>query len=132
MFDFVGQVAGTKIWSLRLDFFMKISSSQEGTWSQGLVPLCVPTLSSNFACNGAAKQVSAGVEPCNMIGFVKLLRTSVARQVSRRVEPLSTSGTTRNGRSGEKLKQEFDRVTQLRETVSQRRCTKVSDKSFNV
>ena len=22
-------------------------------------------------CNGAAKQVSAGVEPCNMVGFMK-------------------------------------------------------------
>ena len=92
----------------------------------------MPALSSNFACNGSAKQVSAGVEPYNMIGFVKLLRTSVARQVSRKVEPPSTSGTARNGRSGEKLKQEFHRVTPLPETVSQRRCTQVSDKSFNV
>ena len=53
-------------------------------------------------CNGAAKQVSAGVAPCNMVGLVKRFRTSVARQVSRKVEPLSTSETARNGRSGEK------------------------------
>ena len=53
-------------------------------------------------CNDAAKQVSAGVAPCNMVGFVKPFRTSVARQVSRKVEPLSTSATARNGRSGEK------------------------------
>ena len=52
-------------------------------------------------CNGAAKQVSAGVAPCNIVGFVKLFRTSVARQVSRKVEPLSTYATVRNGRSGE-------------------------------
>ena len=60
------------------------------------------------------KQISAGVAPCNMVGFVKLFRTSVARQVSRNVEPLSTSATARNGRSGEK--QEFHRVTPLRES----------------
>ena len=52
-------------------------------------------------CNGAAKQVSAGVAPCNMVGFVKLFRTSIAREVSRKVEPLSTSATARNGRNGE-------------------------------
>ena len=55
-------------------------------------------------CNGAAKQVSAGVAPCNMVGFVKLFRTSVARQVSRKVELLSTSATARNGLSGEKTR----------------------------
>ena len=57
-----------------------------------------------------------------MVGFVKLFRTSVARQVSRKVEPLSTSATARNGRS----------VTPLRETGLVRRCTQVSAKSFNV
>ena len=81
-------------------------------------------------CNGAAKQVSAGVAPCNMVGFVKLFRTSVARRVSGKVEPLSTSATARNGRSG--YKQEFHRVTPLRETSLVRRCTQVSAKSFNV
>ena len=81
-------------------------------------------------CNGAAKQVSAGVAPCNMVGFVKLFRTSVARQVSRKVEPLSTSATARNGRSGEK-KQEFHRLTPRRETGLVCRCTQVSAKSFN-
>ena len=81
-------------------------------------------------CNDAAKQVSAGVAPCNMVGFVKPFRTSVARQVSRKVEPLSTSATARNGRSGEK--QEFHRVTPLREPELFRRCTQVSAKSFNV
>ena len=45
-----------------------------------------------------------GVAPCVMVGFVKLFRTSVARQVSRKVEPLSTSATARNGRSGEKTR----------------------------
>ena len=53
-------------------------------------------------CNGAAKHVSAGVAPCNMVGFVKLFRTSVARQVSQKVEPLSTSAKALNGRNGEK------------------------------
>ena len=64
-------------------------------------------------CNGAADQVLAGVAPCYMVGFVKLFRTSVARQVSRKVEPLSTSATARNSRSGEK--KEFHSVTPLRE-----------------
>ena len=41
---------------------------------------------------------------CNMVDFVKLFRTPVARQVSRKVEPLSTSATARNGRSGEKTR----------------------------
>ena len=62
-------------------------------------------------CNGAAKQVSAGVAPCNMVGFVKLFRTCVARQVSRKVEPLSTSATVAVVK-----KEEFHRVTPLRET----------------
>ena len=57
-------------------------------------------------CNGAAKQVSAGVAPCNMVGFVKLFRISVTRQVSRKVEPLSTSATVAVVK-----KQEFQRVT---------------------
>ena len=30
-FEFVGQVAGTKFWSLRLDFLVKMGSSHEGT-----------------------------------------------------------------------------------------------------
>ena len=69
-------------------------------------------------CNGAAKQVSAGVAPCNMVGFVKLFRTSVARQISRKVEPLSTSATARNGK---KKPRRFHRVTPLRETGLVRR-----------
>ena len=44
-------------------------------------------------CNGVAKHVSAGVAPGKMVGFVKLFGTSVAKQVSRKVEPLSTSAT---------------------------------------
>ena len=55
-------------------------------------------------CNSAAKQVSAGVAPCNMVGFVKLFRTSVARQISQKVEPLSTSAMARDGHSGEKAR----------------------------
>ena len=55
-------------------------------------------------CNGAVKQVSAGIAPCDMVGFLKLFRTSIARQVSRKVEPLSISETAHNGRSGEKTK----------------------------
>lgn len=45
--------------------------------------------------NGDAKHVSAGAAKFNMAGFVKLfwIRTSVARQVSRKVEPFSTSAT---------------------------------------
>ena len=42
-------------------------------------------------CNRGAKYLSAGVAQFNMVDFVKLFRTSVARQVSRKVEPLSTS-----------------------------------------
>ena len=30
-FEFVGPVAGTKFWSLRLDFVAKIASSHDGT-----------------------------------------------------------------------------------------------------
>ena len=78
-------------------------------------------------CNGAAKQVSAVVAPCNMVGFVKLFRTTVARHVSGKVEPLSTSATPRNGRSGEK--QEFHHVPPLRETGLVGRCTQVSAKN---
>ena len=81
-------------------------------------------------CKGAAKQVSTGVALCNMVGFVKLFRTSVARQVSRKVEPLSTSATVAVVK-----KQEFHRVTPLRETGLARRCTQVLAlvlASFNV
>ena len=53
-------------------------------------------------CNGTAKQVSTGVAPCSMVGLVKLFRTFVTRQVSRKVEPLSTSAKARNGCSAEK------------------------------
>ena len=58
-FEFVGQVAGTIYWSLRLDFLMKIASSHEGAWSPRLksrglvariVPLCVPTLNMQCTC----------------------------------------------------------------------------------
>jgi len=64
-------------------------------------------------CNGAAKQASAGVAPCNMVGFIKLFWTSVARQVSRKVELLSTSATVAT--IAVVIKQEFRRVTPLRE-----------------
>ena len=60
-----------------------------------------------------------------MVGFVKLFRTSVARQVSRKVEPLSTSATARNGE-----KQEFHHVTPPRETGLVHHCTQVSAKSI--
>ena len=36
-FEFVGPVAGTKFWSLRLHFFTKMGSAHEGNWSPGLV-----------------------------------------------------------------------------------------------
>ena len=49
-------------------------------------------------CNGTAKQVSAGIAPCSMVGLVKLFRTFVTRQVSRN----STSAKARNGCSAEK------------------------------
>ena len=45
---------------------------------------------------GAVKQVSAGVAPCNMVSFVKLFWTSVARQVSFKVELLSISATAKS------------------------------------
>ena len=50
------------------------------------------------------KSISAGVARCNIVGFVKLFRTSVARQVSQKVEPLSTSAMARKGRSGGKTR----------------------------
>ena len=61
-----------------------------------------------------AKEVSARVALFNMVGFVKLFQTSVARKISRKVEPLSTSAMARNGCSGEK--NEFHRVTPFRES----------------
>ena len=79
--------------------------------------------------NGAAKQVSAGVVPFNKVGFVQLFRISVASQVSRKVEQLSTSpsATARNGRSDEKRKS-FTVLHHFMKLVSQRRCTQVSVK----
>ena len=61
-----------------------------------------------------------------MVSFEKHFRTSVARQVScsRKVKPLSTSATARNGRGGEK--QEFHRVTPLRETGLAQSCCAVA------
>ena len=47
-------------------------------------------------CSSAVKQVSAGVAPCNMVGFVKFFCTSVSRQVSRKVELLSISATVKS------------------------------------
>ena len=44
-FEFVGRVAGTKMWFLRLEFLTKMGRSHEGTWTPGLVPSCVPTFS---------------------------------------------------------------------------------------
>ena len=76
------------------------------------------------------KQVPAGVAPCNFFSFVKLFRTSVARQVPRRtasfllLQRLATVAVVK--------KQEFHRVTLLCETVLVRHCTQVSAKSFNV
>ena len=52
-----------------------------------------------------------------MVGFVKLFPTCVARQVSRKVEPLSTSATVAVVK-----KQEFHRVTPLHETGLARSC----------
>ena len=47
-FEFVGLVAGTKFWSLRLDFVAKMASSHDATSPcdllQGLVASCVLTL----------------------------------------------------------------------------------------
>ena len=36
-FEFLGQVAGAKIWSLRLDFLSKIASSHDGTCPRDLL-----------------------------------------------------------------------------------------------
>ena len=80
--------------------------------------------------NGVAKQVSAGVAPCNMVGFVKLferpLRDKFHGKVNRflLLQRLATVAVVK--------KQEFHRVTPLRETGHVRRCTQVSAKSFNV
>ena len=46
-----------------------------------------------LVCNGAEKQVSAGIASCNIVCFVKLFQTSVARQVSRKLEAYCTSET---------------------------------------
>ena len=43
-------------------------------------------------CSRVAKQVSGSIAPCNvMVVFVKGFRIFVSRQVSQKVEPLSTS-----------------------------------------
>ena len=63
-FEIVGQVAGTKFWSLRLDSLVKMGGSHERTWSPGLaaglrlVPPCVPTLK------------ALGLRPCTFISFL--------------------------------------------------------------
>ena len=38
-------------------------------------------------------QVSAGVAPCNIGGYINFFKTLIARQVSRKAEPLSNSAT---------------------------------------
>ena len=48
MFEFVGQVAGIKLWSLRLDLWMKMGSLQGGTWSPGLVAGTSPFVCANL------------------------------------------------------------------------------------
>ena len=62
--------------------------------------------------NGAA-EVSAGAAPCKMVSFVKPFRTSVARQVSRKVEPLSISATVATIPLVDKIKQECQCTTPL-------------------
>ena len=47
-------------------------------------------------CSSAVKQVSAGVAPCNMVGFVKRFSTSVSRQLSCKVEMLSICATVKS------------------------------------
>ena len=61
---------------------------------------------------------------------MKLFRTSVAKKVSRKVEPLST--LQRLATVPVVKKQEVHRVTPVRETGLVRRCTQVSAKSFNM
>ena len=41
-FEFLGPISGTKIQSLRPDFWRKLACSHGGTWSQGLVPATGP------------------------------------------------------------------------------------------
>ena len=41
-FEFLGPISGTKIQSLRPDFWRKLACSHDGTWSQGLVPATGP------------------------------------------------------------------------------------------
>ena len=64
-------------------------------------PLHVETFSGNLCATALRNKFQQAL---HRVGFVKLFRTSVARQVSRKVEPLSTSATARNGLSGEKKK----------------------------
>ena len=57
---------------------------------------CALKLLGDAHAQDAVKQVSAGVAPCNMVSFVKLFWTSVARQLSRKVELPSISATAKS------------------------------------
>ena len=50
-FESFALVAGTKFWSQRLQFLTKMGSSHEGTWSPGLLPLCMCVQTFIFVCN---------------------------------------------------------------------------------
>ena len=86
-------------------------------------PLHVETFSWNV-CNGAVKQVSAGVAPCNLVGFVKLFELPLRDKFHEKwnrlllLQRLATVAVVK--------KQEFHCVTPLRETGPVRRCTEVS------
>ena len=75
---------------LNAGFFFTHGTTRRFNW---LSRCCTLKRLGDAHAQGAVKQVSAGVAPCNMVSFVKLFWTSVARQVSFKVELLSISAT---------------------------------------
>ena len=78
---------------LNAGFFFTHGTTRRFHW---LSRCCTLKLLGDAHAQGAVKQVSAGVAPCNMVSFVKLSWTSVARQASRKVELLSISATAKS------------------------------------
>ena len=78
---------------LNAGFFFTHGTTRRFHW---LSRCCTLKLLGDSQAQDAVKQVSAGVAPCNMVSFVKLFWTSVARQISRKVELLSISATAKS------------------------------------
>ena len=94
--------------SFHEDYLYYINLEETKFWqhinSKFLIFYTLKLLAETCVQRRCESDILASVALRYMVGFVKLFRTSVARQVSGKVEPLSTSATTRNGRSGEKTR----------------------------